>query len=305
MLISAIVPTKNRPNDLLEAIKSIVYQDRVPDQIVVIDQSEGYESETLIRTQIEFPTEIELTYVRDTSIKGLVEAKAKSLDYNKCDLICFFEDDIVLEKDYLIEIEKTFNQNSQILGCSGVITNATSGSWWYRLFYRLTHVGMFKDERPDIFFKLSEKSGILLCTNAINGGLSSWRKEIFSRVPFDYLNKFHMMEDFEFSFRANKIFPGSLYISSDARLEHNYSPINRHNKTNAIRRKVFEYLVFFKKNRENLLDYFSLFLLLSGLFAQMLVESIIEFRLIYISGFFNGIKEGIAHNLVTISDHGQ
>ena len=298
MLISVIIPTKNRPKDLLAAIKSIVDQNRIPDQIVVIDQSEGDESETLIRSKIEFPSGIELTYIRDTSIKGLVEAKAKSLEFAKGDLICFFEDDIVLENNYLIEIEKTFNQNSQILGCSGVITNATSGSWLYRFFYRLTHIGMFKDERPDIFFKLSEQSGVLLCTNAINGGLSAWRKEIFSKVSFDYFNKFHMMEDFEFSFRANKNFPDSLYINSDARLEHNFSPINRNNKIKSTQRKVFEYLVFFKKNRENYADYFSLNLLLFGLFFQAISQTILEFKLGYLSAFLVGIKEGISHKII-------
>ena len=53
MLISVIIPTKNRPNDLLAAIKSIVDQNRIPDQIVVIDQSEGDESETLIMEQMQ------------------------------------------------------------------------------------------------------------------------------------------------------------------------------------------------------------------------------------------------------------
>lgn len=302
MLISAIIPTKNRPSDLLAAIKSIVNQNRIPNQIVVIDQSAGDDSETLIKSQIEFPAELELTYVRDTTIKGLVEAKAKSLNYSKGDLICFFEDDIVLEHNYLQEIEKVFNQNRKIIGCSGIITNATSDSWLYRFFYRLTHIGMFKDERPDIYFKLSSKSAFVICTNAINGGLSAWRKEIFSKVPFDYFNKFHMMEDFEFSYRANKIFPGSLYIISNARLEHNFSPINRNNKIRATQRKVFEYIVYFKKNKEKFSDYFSLSLLLIGIFAQILVSTILEFRLSYFKAFFRGINEGISHSLVTRFD---
>ena len=157
---------------------------------------------------------------------------------------------------------------------------------------------MFKDERPDIFFKLSEQSGVLLCTNAIKGGLSAWRKEIFSKVSFDYFNKFHMMEDFEFSFRANKNFPDSLYINSDARLEHNFSPINRNNKIKSTQRKVFEYLVFFKKNRENYADYFSLNLLLFGLFFQAISQTILEFKLGYLSAFLVGIKEGISHKII-------
>ena len=144
MTLAAIIPTKNRPEDLLEAVKSIVNQLRQPDQLIIIDQSETSASFDLITSKIAFPEKIKLEYVRDTSIKGLVEAKAASLNFVKTDIVCFFEDDIVLESDYILEIERVFHENQQMLGCSGIITNATSGNKFYRFFYRITHVGIFE-----------------------------------------------------------------------------------------------------------------------------------------------------------------
>mgnify|MGYP000465487560 CR=1 FL=1 len=39
MIISAVIPTKNRPHDLLQAVRSILSQKRLPDQLIIIDQS--------------------------------------------------------------------------------------------------------------------------------------------------------------------------------------------------------------------------------------------------------------------------
>jgi len=298
MFISVIIPTKNRANDLFFAIKSIVSQSRLPNQLIVIDQSESNDSEELITSKIPIPINLELKYVRDITIKGLVEAKSKSLNYAKGDIICFLEDDIILDYNFIKEIENSFVINTQIFGCSGIITNETSSNLFYRLFYRLTHVGIFKDERPHIFYKLKNKKNILYKTNAINGGLSAWRKEVFSYIDFDFNNKFHMMEDFDFSFRVNKLLPNSLFINSNAKLVHNFSPVNRNIKTKAFKQKIFEYIVYFKKNNVNIYEYISLFFLLIGLFFQAIIFCIKDLNPIYLFYYFHGIFNGTFHKII-------
>jgi glycosyltransferase involved in cell wall biosynthesis len=115
MTLAAIIPTKNRPEDLLEAVKSIVNQLRLPDQLIIIDQSETSASFDLITIKDCISRENKIEYVRDTSIKGLVEAKAASLNFVKTDIVCFFEDDIVLESDYVLQIERVFLENQKML----------------------------------------------------------------------------------------------------------------------------------------------------------------------------------------------
>ena len=42
--IAAVIPTRNRPVDLGKAVKSIIAQQRLPEALIIIDQSEGRES---------------------------------------------------------------------------------------------------------------------------------------------------------------------------------------------------------------------------------------------------------------------
>lgn len=297
MTLAAIIPTKNRPEDLLEAVKSIVNQLRLPDQLIIIDQSETSASFDLITSKIAFSEKIKLEYVRDTSIKGLVEAKAASLNYVKSDIVCFFEDDIVLETDYVQQIERVFLENEKMLGCSGIITNATSGGVFYRFFYRITHVGIFNDSRPDIYAELESHPNTIVQSNVINGGLSAWRFSLFRQVSFDVKNRFHMMEDFEFSTRVARLFPGSLYICSAARLEHNYSPVNRAGKLRGIEMKTYEYFLFYKKNRTIKNSTFDFLILMIGILLSVVLDSVKSFSMKPLSAFIKGYKSGAKYQL--------
>ena len=39
MTFSVVIPTKNRPTELLSSFNAILNQTRLPDQIIVVDQS--------------------------------------------------------------------------------------------------------------------------------------------------------------------------------------------------------------------------------------------------------------------------
>jgi GT2 family glycosyltransferase len=293
MKISAIIPTKNRREDLIKAVRSIIEQKRTPEQLIIVDQS-SESCENALRERLNFPEEMTLTYVYDTTITGLVEAKSKSLDHVTGDLVCFFEDDIILEPDYLEQIEKVFLNHPKAIGCSGIITNATSSGRLYRWFYRITHIGIFRDPRPQIYARLATEPSTMITSNVINGGLSAWRKSVFDTFKFDLINRFHMMEDFEFSTRVSAQFPGSLFITSAARLEHHYSPLNREGRIKSVERKVWEYLLFYKKNSSSPGSGIALAILMTGLFLDAAIKSIIQLKIAYLNYYFRGIKKSIS-----------
>lgn len=293
MNISAIIPTKNRCEDLIKAVKSILDQTRLPEQLIIIDQSTE-SCEMALNGHLKFPERIIITYVYDKSITGLVEAKSKSLHHVMGDLVCFFEDDIILEPDYLQQIEKVFVNYPKVIGCSGIITNATSSGKLYRWFYRITHIGIFRDPRPDIYARLATESNTMIASNVINGGLSAWRKSVFDAFEFDLINRFHMMEDFEFSTRVSAQFPDSLVITSSARLEHHYSPLNREGCIKSVERKVREYLLFYKKNRSLRGSRIALSILMTGLFLDAIIKSIIQFKIGYLKYYFRGFIGSIS-----------
>jgi glycosyltransferase involved in cell wall biosynthesis len=105
--ITAVIPTKNRPKDLVSAVQSIVIQSRRPSELVVIDQSDDETGKDLVHSLL-LISGIPLIYIHDPKISGLVAAKCEAIKYVTGDLICFLEDDVVLEFDYLAEIEAGF-----------------------------------------------------------------------------------------------------------------------------------------------------------------------------------------------------
>ena len=121
MTFSFVIPTKNRPTELATVFKAILAQTRLPEQVIIIDQSSP---EKVIKDKL-MPlakkAKIKLDYIHDESIKGLVQAKAASIQYNNCDYISFFDDDIVHEPNYLAAIEKAFTAHPEMIGVNGLI----------------------------------------------------------------------------------------------------------------------------------------------------------------------------------------
>ena len=247
--VSAVVPTKNRPDDLYRAIASIKDQTRLPDELIIIDQSPGRESVDAIRSLVATERHIILTYIHDTRISGLVEAKRVGARACASDIVCFLEDDVILERDYLAEIERGFVESTEMLGCSGVITNFPRSSPVFALAHVLFFRGIFHDPRPGIFHTASRHDRLIPC-DMLSGGLSAWRRTVFESVDIDTSNGFFMMEDVEFSTRVVKQFGHRLYVNPRARLEHRSSPVNRDVLGVRQRRKLTEAAVYFKKRRQ-------------------------------------------------------
>ena len=86
----------------------------------------------------------------DSSINGLVDAKRVSLKFANGNLIFFLEDDIVLEADYIQQIELGFINNPNMIGCSGVITNPPKVNFLYKFLFVIFHRGIFKDKRKKV-----------------------------------------------------------------------------------------------------------------------------------------------------------
>ena len=293
MKISTVIPTKNRPHDLLVAVQSIARQVRRPDQLVIIDQSGDVLGRDLVRAEMQRFPEVELTYVHDQAISGLVAAKAESLKFATGDVICFLEDDVVLEDDYIGEIEKGFLEDATMLGCSGVITNPPTAGRLYLLMFNIFHRGIYRDGRPVIYAGITHQSTGLLASDVLSGGLSAWREKVFDAVPFDVRNGFHMLEDFEFSRRASRFFGPHFFINPKARLEHNSSPINRDFLDLRHRRKVVEFVVYYKKNSRLPFALTSLAWLLVGLCLDAVAQSFRVRSWKPIAGTLRGLVDGV------------
>ena len=206
MTFSIVIPTKNRPEQLKTLFRSIISQKRLPDQIIIIDQSEKAKVEKSNFLKSTIKTKLRLNYIHDVKIEGLVEAKHSAIPINDCDYITFLDADIVLEPNYLYEIEKALHRFPNMIGVNGLIQNHPKVTFLKRLLFKITHFGNFKDDRISVIKSIKIDSNTPIKVNVLSGGLSTWRKDIFNITSFDTKNKFHAYEDKDFSMRVKKKF---------------------------------------------------------------------------------------------------
>lgn len=299
MNITAVIPTKNRPVDIEHAVRSILSQQKRPFQLLVIDQSESEASRELVIQMCADVPEVVLDYVHDPAIEGLVAAKAASLRLARGDLVCFLEDDVVLEPDYFAEIEAGFLQRPDMLGCCGVVVDVGPMPSGYVRFFQIFHRGIFRDPRVGVHGHVIGKGHALIPSPTLSGGLSAWRREVFDTVCFDTANDFFMLEDMEFSTRAAAALGNRFFINPNARLEHHASPVNRARLPARQRRKMREYIVFYKKRKTWPMAAFSLVWLMLGLFVESLFQTLRYRSPSLIVNYFAGILDGVRWKLRT------
>lgn len=296
-MITAVIPTLNRPDGLAKAVASVLAQSRLPDEFIIVDQSPGNESRLIVKSLWPAESQIKLVYIHDTSISGLVEAKLVATSRASGDIVCFLEDDIVLEVGYLEQIELGFVKLPKMLGCCGIVTNPPHQSPGYNLIFHTFRLGIFKDPRVGLYGCFTGSGHDLILSDVLSGGLSAWKRNVFNVVPFDVANGFFMLEDIEFSTRVVKHFGRCLYINPNARLEHHLSPVNRDVIGPRQRRKVAEYIVFYKKRREWPGARLALPWLLLGLFAEAVFQSVSVRSFSPLRGYFQGLSDGVGRRI--------
>ena len=292
MTFSFVIPTKNRPIELATVFDAILGQSRLPDQVIIIDQSSP---DKVIKEQLAplaKKANIRLDYIHDESIKGLVQAKAASIQYNQCDYISFFDDDIVHQPDYLAAIEDALIARPEMIGVNGVILNTPNEGLLKRLIFRLTHFGLYKDNRQSVIRSLTPKTVLPQAVDALSGGLSTWKKEVFDTVTFDTKNKFHAYEDKEFSIRIERAFPKQMFIVPQAKLYHYHAAGNRHSLLRRTQNDVVEVMKLFKKNGNYNWLGFDLMVLLLGLLINALILSLKHLNINFLVNYFRGFNLG-------------
>jgi len=298
LTLSAVIPTRNRAADLCVAVESLLRQTRPPDELIIVDQSPGDESVTRVHALFSGVTVIRLLYIHDTTVSGLVDAKRVGSGRATGDIVCFLEDDVVLEAEYLAQIATAFEARPDMWGCSGVITNLPHTSPLYIALHRLFFRGIFRDPRVAVSVTALRASGPLIRCDVLSGGLSAWRREVFARIPFDTSNHFFMFEDMEFSTRVVRAFGPHLYVNPGARLEHKGSPVNRDDQGVRQRRKLTEAVTFYKKRR----DWPGALTGLLGVMCWSLGEAVQRAATVRsaapVAGYFRGVIDGFQRPLV-------
>lgn len=231
--ISAIIPTKNRPDELARAVESILRGTLVPGEIIVIDQSTNDLSrnavDQLFRNAPEsLRSAVELVYVQDPAISGLTAARNRSMEIAHGDVWLFIDDDMVAEPEFLENLVEAYSHHPEAAGISGIITNYSPPDLFYRRWSAIFARGPFHDERQPVYWAAERlRDAKPIKVRMLGGGMMSFRADAIRGIRFDpNLTGVSLAEDSDFTLRLSEA-GAELYIAPSARIEHRHSVVGR------------------------------------------------------------------------------
>lgn len=287
MKASIIIPTCNRPHDLEKCLYSILYQSRLPIEIIVVD--DGDLDEMPYRNELE-KKGIQCLF-KKKKIKGLTQSRNLGVKIACGDIIIFLDDDVVLTKNYVHEILKIYESkfDNKLGGVAGVEKELKPIGFqhYIEFFYNIIFL-ISPVQAGGVTISGFSEQGLttkinppqrLTRADTLRGAVFSFHKKVFSSFKFseDYSHTYCQGEDKDFSLRVSKKF--NLYIQPKAQLYHYNSPIERNSKYRRGREYILAtYRLFSRyvrqKDYETIYFYYSFF----GFALKFLIRYIISGR---------------------------
>lgn len=251
--VAIVICTKNRIDDLSKCMYSILSQTYKPSEIIIVDASDS----DIVKNYIEkFDNNgIYIKYVKQYGGR-LARARNIGIDNANSDIIIFLDDDVVIDKKYIEELNRVYENDSDHLigGVGGTITNFNINryvNYFSKLFMLYHHSHSGRVLRSGFFTSPTSPfiKGIT-DVNILGGSNMSYRKDVFNNLKFD--ENFDYIDDIDFSYRVSMKY--RLFKTEFAQLEHNVSRIGR----NYYKLRVmytyshfYFYNKFFEKSFEN------------------------------------------------------
>lgn len=250
MPLSVVIPTYQREQDLKECLDSILGQTLLPAEIIVIDDGElGGEYLAQRRSECEVQGVRFVYYKKDHAVerRGLSESKNRALELVSEPIVCFFDDDVVLESDCLEKMSRVWDENhdAKLIGVGGMISNNRRQGKFEKLFAKFWKLdGKFSWDVTDVGFQVWDES-IRERTKGFytHGGVTSYRTDLVRQLRFATFGGGRTgLEDVEFCLRAKQL--GFCFIMEPAaRVFHKGSVVAREKhfvigKKESVNRKV-------------------------------------------------------------------
>lgn len=256
MVFTLIICTYKRSQPLLKLLLSVQHQTLYPNEILIVDGSpDDFTKEMLTQNSFQ-----DLKYFKvDEEDRGLTKQRNYGIArvQKASEIVCFLDDDTVLEPEYFKEIIKTYKLFPEALGVGGYITNETNWTkttsdyqpkvnefyydGWKRKdgsrFVWRKKIGLDSNRPPGCLPEFSHgrsigflpPSGKIYEVEQLMGGVSSFRKSVFKEFQFStYFEGYGLYEDADFTLRLSKV--GKLYINTNAQLGHYHDASGRPNK---------------------------------------------------------------------------
>ena len=254
MTFSLVICTYMRAQPLLRLLNSVKIQTSYPNEILIIDGSTNVETEQILKAN---PFNNLKYFKVNDGERGLTKQRNFGIQKvsNEQEIICFLDDDTVLEQDYFQQLLKTYTLHPNALGVGGYIRNevvwtesegtSSKKKFFYDGFERKEPLrfrvrrffGLQPNTKPCVLPKFSHgrsvsflpPSGKTYQVEQFMGGVSSFKKHVFGKMSFSaYFEGYGLYEDADFTLRLSNF--GELYVNTSARLSHYHDASGRPNK---------------------------------------------------------------------------
>ena len=256
MIFSLIICTYKRPKPIISLLDSLAIQTVYPNQILIVDGSIDNETADVINS-IMYDN---LVYYKvPPEHRGLTRQRNYGMEriIASAEVVCFLDDDTILESNYFEELIKTYQNDTSIIGVGGVDT--INNNWKYKesgiiynkykcfcfedYFYPeglrnviRNYLGLASNLGPG---KMPEFSHGRTCGFPLNGkiyevdlliGMSfSFKRIVTDNCKFSsYFEGYGLYEDADYSIRAQQY--GINVINTNVKLAHYHDASGRPNK---------------------------------------------------------------------------
>lgn len=245
-----------RPESLQNLMQSIQNQIVYPDEILIVDGSTNEQTKDLV--DLNHYKNVKYFLVADEN-RGLTRQRNFGISKvnNKTKVVCFLDDDTVLEPDYFAEVIKTFELDNDVAGVGGVAINEykwklqESNFLYNKKKYYLFEGYVYKEGLRNVvrnYLGLESNLGPGRMPNYSHGrtcgfpmtgktyevdlliGMSmAFRKTVFQNIEFSkFFEGYGLYEDADFSLRALQF--GKNVINTNAKLSHYHAASGRPNQ---------------------------------------------------------------------------
>ncbi|MGQ9460513.1 MAG: glycosyltransferase family 2 protein [Candidatus Bathyarchaeaceae archaeon] len=301
MKISVIVCTKNRVQELIGCIKSVLAQSLSPDELIIVDAGDTEKAHLKIKE--EFPKDSRFKYIHTKP--GLTYARNTGVSNSSGNIIFFLDDDVVLDKDFIKEIVKVFEKDSEkkIGGVMGNIVNIPRLKIKTLLLHSIERIfllptsgnGRFRASGCPTFVHGAKE---IKNVEFLSGCCCAYRKEVFKDFKFDedFLDAHLYTDDEDFSYRVSQKYQN--VYTPHAKIVHNPSPIGRDSHYTRAKMTIEARYYLLKKNFPPTLKHtLAFWWSLVGYFIQAITTTDKE----SFKGLINGvteIKRGRLHKIL-------
>ncbi len=267
---SVIICTRNRIDDLITCLESINKQTALPTELLIVDSSDEPLNNNSAFKKVRDSFDIEVRYLHTKP--GLTYQRNRGIEQARGNLIYFFDDDVVLEPDYLYQMNKAFKEHPDYVAGMGDITNLPPISWKYQLFRTIF---MLPRQRSSGNFTWSGLPTHPYGTKkfrqveVLGGCCMALRASILKIFKFDeYFSGYCYLEDAEIGYRISR--EHKIFFNPMARLSHNISPTSRLNvqKRRAMFINNYKYMVKKQKLVKSLARYLLHWWSLAGIYLE-------------------------------------